>query len=74
MRLLLLFSVSLLWLASPTARAQSADDYFNGGAQAYISNNMISNPSRTGNPRLAAGAAHEILSDPNWRVSLPGLA
>ena len=40
MRLLLLFSVSLLWLASPTARAQSADDYFNGGAQAYISNNI----------------------------------
>ena len=40
MRLLLLFSVSLLGLASPTARAQSADDYFNGGAQAYISNNI----------------------------------
>ncbi len=40
MRLLLLFSVSLLWLASPPARAQSADDYFNGGAQAYISNNI----------------------------------
>ena len=40
MRLLLLFSVSLLGLAAPTARAQSADDYFNGGAQAYISNNI----------------------------------
>ena len=40
MRLLLLYSVSLLGLASPTARAQSADDYFNGGAQAYISNNI----------------------------------
>jgi hypothetical protein len=40
MRLLLLFSVSLLWLAGPTARAQSADDFFNTGAHAYISNNI----------------------------------
>jgi hypothetical protein len=40
MRLLLLFSVSLLWLAGLTARAQSADDFFNTGAHAYISNNI----------------------------------
>jgi len=40
MRLLLLISVSLLWLAWPTARAQSADDFFNGGAHYYISNNI----------------------------------
>jgi Ca-activated chloride channel family protein len=40
MRLLLLLSVSLLWLAWPTARAQSADDFFNGGAHSYISNNI----------------------------------
>ncbi|HLX96681.1 MAG TPA: hypothetical protein VKU37_13125 [Verrucomicrobiae bacterium] len=40
MRLLLLLSVSVLWLSGPAARAQSADDYFNGGAQAYISNNI----------------------------------
>jgi len=40
MRLLLLISVSLLWLAWPTARAQSADDFFNGGAHSYISNNI----------------------------------
>jgi hypothetical protein len=39
MRLLLPISVSLL-LAWQAARAQSADDYFNGGAQAYISNNL----------------------------------
>jgi hypothetical protein len=39
MRLLLLLSVSLL-LAGLAAHAQSADDYFNGGAHAYISNNI----------------------------------
>jgi acyl-CoA-binding protein len=39
MRLSLLLSVSLL-LAGQAAHAQSADDYFNGGAQAYISNNI----------------------------------
>jgi Ca-activated chloride channel family protein len=35
----LIFS-SLLWLAADTAQAQSADDFFNGGAQLYISNNI----------------------------------
>jgi len=41
MRLLLPISVSLL-LALPAARAQMApaDDFFNGGAQLYISNNI----------------------------------
>jgi Ca-activated chloride channel family protein len=41
MRLLLLISVSLL-LAGRAARAQTADDFFNGGAQFYISNNIPS--------------------------------
>ena len=31
---------SLLWLGACTAYAQSADDFFNGGAQLYISNNI----------------------------------
>jgi Ca-activated chloride channel family protein len=35
----LIFS-SLLWLAAYTVQAQSADDFFNGGAQLYISNNI----------------------------------
>jgi Ca-activated chloride channel family protein len=39
MRLSLLISVSLL-LAWQGARAQSADDFFNGGAHSYISNNI----------------------------------
>jgi Ca-activated chloride channel family protein len=39
MRLLLPISASLL-LAWQTACAQSADDYFNGGAHAYITNNI----------------------------------
>lgn len=39
MRLLLLISISLL-LAWQAAHAQSADDYFNGGAHSYISNNI----------------------------------
>jgi Ca-activated chloride channel family protein len=39
MRLLLPISVSLL-LAWQAARAQTADDFFNDGAQAYISNNI----------------------------------
>jgi len=39
MRLLLLISVSLL-LAWQAARAQTADNYFNRGAHAYISNNI----------------------------------
>ncbi len=39
MRLLLPISASLL-LAWQTVCAQSADDYFNGGAQAYITNNI----------------------------------
>jgi len=36
----LISSSSLLWLAACAAQAQSADDYFNGGAQFYISNNI----------------------------------
>jgi Ca-activated chloride channel family protein len=39
MRLLLPISASLL-LAWQSACAQSADDYFNGGAHAYITNNL----------------------------------
>src|SRR6516162_8764747 len=39
MRLLLPVSASLL-LAWQSACAQSADDYFNGGAHAYITNNI----------------------------------
>lgn len=35
-----LISSSLLWLAICAAHAQSADDFFNGGAQFYISNNI----------------------------------
>jgi TolA-binding protein len=41
MRLLLPISVSLL-LALQAACAQTADDFFNGGAQFYISNNIPS--------------------------------
>lgn len=40
MRLSPLLSVSLLLPVWQTACAQSADDYFNGGAHAYISNNI----------------------------------
>jgi hypothetical protein len=40
MRLSLLLSVSLLLPAWQAARAQSADDFFNGGAHSYISNNI----------------------------------
>jgi Ca-activated chloride channel homolog len=40
MRLSLRISVSLLLLALPSARAQTADDFFNSGAQSYISNNI----------------------------------
>jgi Ca-activated chloride channel family protein len=36
----LLISSSLLWLTAYTALAQNADDFFNGGAQLYISNNI----------------------------------
>ncbi|MGD0253597.1 MAG: hypothetical protein ABSC01_12980, partial [Verrucomicrobiota bacterium] len=39
MRLSLPISVSLL-LTWQAARAQSADDFFNGGAHFYISNNI----------------------------------
>lgn len=35
----LVFS-GLLWLGARAAYAQSADDFFNGGAQLYISNNI----------------------------------
>ena len=41
LRLLLLVSLSLL-PAWPAARAQTAEDFFNGGAQLYISNNIPS--------------------------------
>ena len=40
MRLSLLISLSLLLLSWQTARAQSADDFFNSGAHSYISNNI----------------------------------
>src|ERR1700690_163671 len=40
MRLLLPTIVSLWLLALPAGRAQSADDFFNSGAQSYISNNI----------------------------------
>jgi Ca-activated chloride channel family protein len=40
MTLRLLISLSLLFLAWQAACAQSADDFFNGGAQCYISNNL----------------------------------
>lgn len=40
MRLSLLLSVSLLLPFWQTARAQSADDFFNSGAHSYISNNI----------------------------------
>jgi Ca-activated chloride channel family protein len=40
MKLRLLISISLLALALQKADAQSADDYFHGGAQSYLSNNV----------------------------------
>ncbi len=42
MRLSLLISLSVALLAGPTAKAQLAPaaDYFNSGAQLYISNNI----------------------------------
>ena len=50
MRLLLPTSVSLLLLLSwQTARAQTAEDFFNGGAQFYISNNIPSALEKTEN-------------------------
>jgi Ca-activated chloride channel family protein len=39
MRLRLLISISLLALALQKVCAQSADDFFHGGAQAYLTNN-----------------------------------
>lgn len=33
-------SLSLLLLALPSARAQTSDDFFHGGAQSYLSNNI----------------------------------
>jgi len=42
MRLRLLISLSLWLLAAQAARAQTAGDYFNSGAQSYISNNLAS--------------------------------
>ena len=46
MRLLLPISVSLL-LAALAARTQTADDFFNSGAQLYISNNFPSALEKT---------------------------
>lgn len=40
MKLRLLISISLLALALQKADAQSADDFFHGGAQSYLSNNV----------------------------------
>jgi Mg-chelatase subunit ChlI len=40
MRLRLLISISLCALALQKASAQSADDFFHGGAQSYLSNNV----------------------------------
>jgi|SRR5580658_769236 spore cortex formation protein SpoVR/YcgB (stage V sporulation) len=40
MTLRLLIASSFVLLATLVARAQSADDFFNGGAQFYISNNI----------------------------------
>jgi Ca-activated chloride channel family protein len=40
MTLRLLIASSLLWFATLAAHAQGADDFFNGGAQLYISNNI----------------------------------
>jgi len=39
---ILTLSLSLLWLALPVAQAQqlTADDFFNGGAQSYLSNSI----------------------------------
>src|ERR1035437_3898918 len=42
MRLQLLTSLSLLLLSLQSACAQSADDFFHGGAQFYLSNNIAS--------------------------------
>ena len=39
-KLTFLFFSGLLWLGARAAYAQSADDFFNGGAQLYISNNI----------------------------------
>ncbi len=39
MKLRLLISISLLALATSKVRAQSADDFFHTGAQAYLTNN-----------------------------------
>ncbi len=36
----IIFFSGLLWLVAQAARAQSADEFFNGGAQFYISNNI----------------------------------
>ena len=42
MKLRLLISISFLALATPKVRAQSADDFFHTGAQAYLTNNTAS--------------------------------
>jgi Ca-activated chloride channel family protein len=36
----ILIASSLLWFATLAVQAQNADDFFNGGAQLYISNNI----------------------------------
>jgi hypothetical protein len=49
MTLRLLISLNLLLLATLAARAQTADDYFNSGAQFYISNNIPAALKKTEN-------------------------
>ncbi len=51
MRLLLLISLSLLlaWTKADAQLAPDADEFFNGGAQLYISNNIPAALERTEN-------------------------
>lgn len=49
MTLRLLISLNLLLLALLTARAQTAEDFFNSGAQFYISNNIPAALEKTEN-------------------------
>jgi hypothetical protein len=49
MTLRFLISLNLLLLLALTARAQTADEFFNGGAQLYISNNIPAALEKTEN-------------------------
>ena len=49
MRLRLLISLSAAMLAGKVVQAQTAEDYFNGGAQLYISNNIPAALEKTEN-------------------------